>query len=535
MTLSGSQRRLWFGGFGILLLLGVGGYFYCFEGKEPATPPSAQAPADPVDIVDQVHQFCGSCHEYPSPKSFPKMHWRAEVERGYRFFEASALALNVPPIDAVVRYYESRAPEDFPPAEIKASDAPLTTSFERKSFPGPAIADWFAISNVNLVHLPRPGGPVVAKAPLDVLACDMKSGLVMLLRPYEASPSWTILANHAENKVAPSNPAHTEVVDLDGDGILDILVADLGSFPPTDLHCGRAIWLRGKADGTFTPIALLENVARVADVQAADFRGMGKTKLDVIVAVFGWQASRDQGAGVFFLENQTTDWNKPNFVARRIDERHGAIHVPVADLNGDGKPDFVALFAQEHEAIVAFINEGEGKFKRVELFHASDPTYGSSGIQLVDLNGDNQLDVLYTNGDTLDQPYLFKPYHGVQWLENKGDLQFEHHPITPMYGVHRAVAGDLLGNHRQDVVAVSFLPRDKFPERSQRKADGIIILERTQSGEYRRHSLTTVDCDHTTCALGDVFGTGRLDIVVGNFSSASTMDPVTIWKNLGKK
>jgi hypothetical protein len=104
-----------------------------------------------------------------------------------------------------------------------------------------------------------------------------------------------------------------------------------------------------------------------------------------------------------------------------------------------------------------------------------------------------------------------------------------------MYGVHRAVAGDLLGNHRQDVVAVSFLPRDKFPERSQRKADGIIILERTQSGEYRRHSLTTVDCDHTTCALGDVFGTGRLDIVVGNFSSASTMDPVTIWKNLGKK
>jgi hypothetical protein len=104
-----------------------------------------------------------------------------------------------------------------------------------------------------------------------------------------------------------------------------------------------------------------------------------------------------------------------------------------------------------------------------------------------------------------------------------------------MYGVHRAVAGKLTGNTLPDIVAVSFLPNDKFPARGQRKADAIIILEQSAPGRFERHTLASIDCDHVTCAIGDVYGTGHLDIVVGNFNSVSTDHPVTIWKNLGKK
>jgi hypothetical protein len=344
----------------------------------------------------------------------------------------------------------------------------------------------------------------------------------MLLRPYEKSPSWKVLAKL-------KNPAHTRVLDLDGDGILDVLVADLGSFPPTDIRCGQVVWLRGLPDGSFRPITLLENVGRVADVRAADFRGVGK--LDLIVGVFGWQHTGE----ILYLENQTTDPEKPKFARRVIDNRHGTIHLPVADLDGDGRPDFVALIAQEHEKVVAFLNEGGGKFRPRTLYEAPHPGYGSSGIQLVDLDGDDKLDVLYSNGDILDDPYLFKPYHSVQWLKNLGGLRFEHKPLTPMYGVHRAVAGDLHGNGSKDVVAVSFLPDDKFPERRKRKPDAIILLEQVKPGQFERHSLSTTDCDHVTVAVGDLYGTGRLDIVVGNFSSLATSDPVTIFKNLGPK
>ena len=59
--------------------------------------------------------------------------------------------------------------------------------------------------------------------------------------------------------------------------------------------------------------------------------------------------------------------------AHVVDERHGAIHVPVCDLNGDGRPDFVALISQEHETVVAFLNEGGGRFRKETLYTAPHP------------------------------------------------------------------------------------------------------------------------------------------------------------------
>lgn len=487
----------------------------------PPTPPASSEGA--ADVTQQVHNFCGgSCHAYPPADSFPRRYWRAEVERGYRFFEQSGMALPAPPIESVVRYYEERAPEELAPI-VQSPATPSPVRFERVSYPPPTAGEKLAISHVNLVRLPAPGRPSPSgDEPPSILACDMQSGRVMALRPSDPAPAWKVLARL-------TNPAHAEVVDLDKDGTLDVLVADLGSFPPTDRRCGKVVWLRGQPDGTFTPVTLLENVGRVADVQVADFRGTGH--LDLIVAVFGLHAAGE----IVYLENRTANWARPEFVPRVVDSRHGAIHVPVADLNGDGKPDFVALIAQEHEAVVAFLNDGGGKFRKQTLYSAPHPGWGSSGIQLTDLNGDGRLDVLYTNGDILDEPYLFKPYHGISWLENKGDMRFEHRPIAPMYGVHNAVAGHFSAGNRKgrDVVAVSFLPADKFPDRVARKADGVVLLEQVAPGKFERHPLAVGECDAVVCAVGDLYRSGRSDVVVGNFSSIATDHPVTIWKNLG--
>src|SRR5262249_24206263 len=168
-----------------------------------------------------------------------------------------------------------------------------------------------AVSNVTLV-------PLFDDRRLDVLACDLRAGLVLALKPYAPAPAWQVLG-------AVPNPAHAEVVDLDGDGVKDILVANLGSAESTDRRTGSVVWLRGERDGRFTPITLLEGVGRVADVQAADFRGVGK--LDLVVSVFGWRTTGE----VLYLENRTTDWSHPVFVPHVLDDRHGAIHVPVGD------------------------------------------------------------------------------------------------------------------------------------------------------------------------------------------------------------
>lgn len=496
--------------------LGIFGYMYL--SRPPADvgePPPVGPFEEPDDLAQQAHQFCGACHAYPPAETFPREHWRVEVERGYRFFERSGLSLRPPPVESVVRYYEEQAAEELPAAEFTSAPGPAPVRFNQQTPPGPEIGDRYAISNVNPVRLEGDSGP------LDILACEMRGGLVMRLRPTATSPAWEVIAR------AP-HPARTHVVDLDGDGIRDILVADLGSFPPTDRRCGSVVWLRGQPDGSFESVTLLKDVGRVSDVRAADFRGVGQ--LDLVVAVFGWQSTGE----IIYLENHTTDWENPVFEPRVIDSRHGTIHVPIADLNGDARPDFVAVLGQEHEAVVAFLNQGDGTFRQRPLFTASHPGYGSSGIELVDLDADQDLDVLYTNGDTLDEPYLFKPYHGVQWLENKGDLEFVHHPLTPMYGVHAATAGDLTGNGLPDVVAVSFLPEDKFPQRkAQEGTDAVILLEQVEPGVFRRHSLDVETCDHVTCAVGDLDGTGQLDLIIGQFSSYTVDAPVTIWKHAG--
>jgi hypothetical protein len=480
---------------------------------------TAPAPAVPAAVMEasaeQVHALCGYCHAYPPPDTFPRSAWRKEIKQAYDFLRDSTLAAPYPSLESVVGYYEARAPLQLPlPRSENASGEAPPLRFNRRGF-RPADGGIFpAVANVNLVHLSDPKR-------LDVLSCDMRSGEVSVLRPYETNPAWRVLAKLPV-------PCHAEVVDLDGDGHLDVIVACLGSFYPTDARAGSVVWLRGSADGTFTAIPLLEGVGRVADVQAADFNGDGK--LDLVVAVFGWHNTGE----ILYLENRTKVWSKPVFEPHVVDKRHGAIHVPVCDLNGDGKPDFVALISQEHETIVAFLNEGGGHFRKETIYTAPHPAYGSSGIQLVDLNGDGLLDVLYTNGDSMDSNYL-KPFHGVQWLENRGTFPFVHHPLTTMPGVMRAVAADLDGDGLLDVVAVSWLQREVFPERGQLGLDSVILLRQIAPGQFARYWLEKGSCDHPTCAVGDLMGDGRLHLVTGNhyFTNPPTKaDAITIWQNV---
>jgi FG-GAP-like repeat len=211
--------------------------------------------------------------------------------------------------------------------------------------------------------------------------------------------------------------------------------------------------------------------------------------------------------------------------------------VPVCDLNGDGKPDFVAVISQEHETVVAFLNDGGGRFRTETIYAAPDPAFGSSGIQLVDLNGDGRLDVLSTNGDSLDASILH-PSHGVRWLENRGTYPFTDHRLAAMPGVQGAVAADLDADGLLDVVAVSLLPAKSFPQRDKLGLDSVVWLRQTAPGRFARHPLEKGACDHVTCAVGDVLGDGRPHLVTGNYylhDPPANADAVTIWRSVAPK
>ena len=136
---------------------------------------------------------------------------------------------------------------------------------------------------------------------------------------------------------------------------------------------------------------------------------------------------------------------------------------------------------------------------------------------------------------TPSTPPICKPYHGIQWLENRGTFPFVPHTLTPMYGAHAAVAADLDGNGRKDIVAVSWLPRDHFPERAKLGLDSVIVLRQIAPGQFARHWLEKGSCDHPTCAVGDLMGDGRQHLVTGNhyFSDPPQgASAITIWQNV---
>ena len=218
-----------------------------------------------------------------------------------------------------------------------------------------------------------------------------------------------------------------------------------------------------------------------------------------------------------------------------MDPRTGGIHVLPVDLNHDGKMDFVALLAQEHESVIAYINKGTGDFTFDQkiIYAAPHPNWGSSGIQLVDLDKDGDLDVLLTHGDTFDDG-LVKPYHGIQWLENTGTYPYVEHTIAQMPGVHRAETADIDGDGDLDIVACALLAGGSDVDETMLPA--LVWLEQTTPGTYVRHTIEMGMPRHATLDVGDIDSDGDVDIVVGNFSVDKTAPPpIEVWTNPRKK
>ena len=353
------------------------------------------------------------------------------------------------------------------------------------------------------------------KSPPVLLACDMRTGTVTAVDLRDASSVPRVLA-------VLNNPCHVEPCDLDGDGSTDLIVADLGSQLADDHDRGQVVWLRSDpATGDYQKVVIAAGLGRVADAQPTDVNGDGDQ--DLIVAEFGMYRT----GGIHCLRNVATRGTPPRFESEELDPRPGSIHVPIHDFNGNGRPDFVALVSQEHECVDLFLNQGQGRFVSQNLWAAPDLTFGSSGLQLVDLDRDGDLDILYSNGDSFDNMYV-TPQHGVQWIENQGDLRFAYHRVADLLGTYRTLAGDLDGDGDLDILAVALLPRQLLPTHiADRPMTSIICLEQVTPGQFLRHHLELGSPYYSTCELADFDSDGDLDFAVG--AQLANVDQLPYW------
>lgn len=464
----------------------------------------------------RVREICSHCHRLPTPDVLPRSAWEDTIwemfrESGY----GTTVKWGVDP-SSVVAWYEERAPEQFTFPVTDESREPDGLPLDKRtiaSHPSPAPR---VVSNILVAN-------VVGDEHPEILVCDMFNGQILMGRTSE--PDW-----HLEPVAEVPNPAHVEAVDLDADGRIDLVVASLGSYLAMDHNLGGVEWLRQREDGTFERSTLADGLGRVADVQPDDFDGDGD--LDLVVAEFGWHTT----GHLLLLENNTLPGQPAEFDVREIDGLHGASHVDVVDLDGDGLRDIVALYSQGHEMVRCYLQKGKFVFTVHDLYRAPSPTWGFSGSQLLDLDQDNDLDILLTNGDTFDNS-LLKPYHGIQWLENQGELQFVPHQLGTLFGAYRAAATDLDGDGDADVVACALIaPSAQGMHLSDRKLDSLVWFEQVAAGEFVRHTLESDQCHHPTLTLSDYDLDGDVDLLVGNGQLHFTVAPserscLDLWEN----
>lgn len=484
---------------------------------------SGAVPADAAEATEaEARAMCGTaCHAYPPPDILPKSAWPHEIAKMDSFRQGDMPGprtqrhVDLPAdMEAMLGFYVSHAPAALGALESWPSVTSASTSrFTRRAFSPERALRPPAVSNVQFMDLER-------DCEMEIVATDMGAGYVMIGRP--SDPAAHILEIIADTL----HPARTTLVDLDGDDTDDLIVSELGSFLPGDHQRGGVVWLRGLGRGRYGAYEMT-GFPRVADVQAARLTETGA--LDLLVGAFGWRTTGFIG----LMRNLTTDHAQPAFETHRLDERSGAINVVPADLNGDGHLDFVALIAQQHETVVAYLSDGRGRF-RVETIHtAPHPNWGYSGMQLVDFDGDNDLDVLVTNGDSFDD-FLLKPYHGIEWLENRGGFPFVRHPLAKLAGAHRAVAVDLDGDGDLDVVAAALIAQ--MPAGHHRDLPSLVWLERTAEGRFIRHTLERGSPFHATLDAADFDSDGDIDLVVGNLSTGPKLPVwIEVWEKGGTK
>lgn len=466
--------------------------------------------ASPLDqaAVAQVEAFCGDCHAVPDPANYGRHRWAEETKRGYEFYARSGRTdLEPPPPQQTLAYYLARAPREveFPPPTEAAHPLRAKFRLEQRFVPGNGRLP--EVSAMIWAPLQIGGRPML-------IACDMKYGQVVALDPNQADAAPIILARL-------DHPARIQPVLWSNDGSTEFLVADLGSFTPAEEPRGRVVLLRRPAgSSSFETTVLASGFARVADVRATDFDSDGK--LDLIVAEFGWQ----QNGGIWLLRNVTAGDRPLRFEREKIDERTGPIHLPIHDFDADGRDDFVAIVSQEYEAVDLFLNRfsrgdeiamrSEVPLLRLGLWSGPDLTFGSSGLQLSDLNQDGRMDILVTNGDTWDS-LLAAPTHGVHWLENQGHLQFQHHRLAALPGAFATSVFDVDNDGDLDVIAVSWLPPNVQPATISGGSHGsIVCLEQVQPGRFERHTLERGRPFYSSVVSGDFNADGRVDFAVAS-------------------
>lgn len=274
--------------------------------------------------------------------------------------------------------------------------------------------------------------------------------------------------------VGPEIASHSaDTADIDGDGDLDIVVANYVNIEEFADNNRQVVALVNEGNGNFSSYRTINtvptNTLAGATATAADFDGDGKLEFvfgDAPDNSSGWQygnirlvtvpgdvgagsafsgtASRQVALGYFDSRSAYADVQS-NFSSQKSHE----VETLVADLNGDGRLDIIMMNMLWSEGPDRFapqilINQGSLGFAdetdtRLPSF---DTNRGASfNPVLIDINRDGHLDLVLDGGADFDNTGNVYPGHlGADILVNDGTGKFESVARTVLQAANDAMA-----------------------------------------------------------------------------------------------
>lgn len=347
-----------------------------------------------------------------------------------------------------------------------------------------------------------------------------------------------------------------QVVDVNGDGIPDLLYANYG-----DGSLGVRL---GVGDGTFgaqTEYFLgggVNGYSSPIEVVVADLNGDGKP--DVIVAddAYDFTASAAVGYVYVFINNGNSTQPFPltpqivdigdQHAPPTVDSYPGPGTVAVGDFNQDGIPDLAV--GTDEGTIYTLMGNGDGTFQAPVMYPAVNRLHNSGllGLTAVDLNGDGILDLAYTqdydgsatvmlgNGDGTFQPLIASYANniggsgfvgGFTIADFNGDgipdaaMTFSNLCIMPGNGDGTFQGGNCDNNSGLEQITVGEFTGDgKLDIVSALDSGGIGILPGNGDGTFGSIKKFSAGSNDVAIATADFNGDGVADVATESYYSS---------------
>ena len=339
------------------------------------------------------------------------------------------------------------------------------------------------------------------------------------------------LSNHASRD--------TKIIDLDGDGLKDIVMVDRDSS-------ANIVWFKNLGNGVFSNAITLYNYGTTnnssENIAFADFNNDGHPDFAAdgfysqSVSAFTNNGSENftrsvvdhTGSSVQFIN--TIDVNKDNYpeilaemkiynnTLGVIDSNGVSIGVTgysavVNDFNGDTFPDIVAMTYGLN--IVFLSNNQSGGFNSPQTIEAG-LDFGYYDMSVCDLDGDGNMDILYPSSD-----YFPNSSNIMKWYKSDGAGNFSIHNLMVIdtnYVVTNLFAADIDNDGKKDLVA-SMYNRVTY--------NGIIKCYWNQGSEVFDSSkyeiITTMIQYPNFVRVDDIDGDGDQDILTATFGGSGGM------------